>query len=177
MKLSNLKYRSWLSNLKLPVLIWLLGTLGSYAQENPPMPIEVEVRTARFLDFGAFTTGSSTGTVHVSHDSRPTTTGDAIIINSQDITSALFDVYANPGTIINLMPASNNFELTGSNGGSLFVNIDDSDFSTGPIFITTANSTTPNEVYMGGTLNVSNVNSENPPGNYSGTIIINFIQE
>ncbi len=177
MILSHLKYRSWTGILKLSVLIWLFGSVGSYAQENPPIPIQVEVRTARFLNFGAFTTGSGTGTLHVSHDSRPTTTGDAIIINSQNITSALFDVYANPGTIINIMPASNSFELTGSNGGSLFVNIDDTDFSTGPTFITTANITTPNEVYMGGTLNVSNVNTENPPGNYSGTIIINFIQE
>jgi hypothetical protein len=174
---SNFKYISWTDIIKLLVLICFFGTISSYAQENPPMPIEVEVRTARFLNFGAFTTGSGTGTVHVSHDSRPTTTGDAIIINSQDITSALFDVYANPGTIINIMPASNSFELTGSNGGSLFVNIDDTDFSTGLTFITRANSTTPNEVYMGGTLNVSNVNAENPPGNYSGTIIINFIQE
>ncbi len=147
------------------------------AQENPPVPIDVQVRTARFLDFGAFVTGNGTGTLHVSYDSTPTTTGDVIIVDGQRITSALFDVFALPGTIINILPASNNFELTGSNGGTMYLNIADSDFSTGPTFVTQGSPTIPHEVYVGGTLNVSSVDSANPPGNYSGTIIINFIQE
>jgi hypothetical protein len=158
-------------------LLLMLVTIPGFAQENPPIPIEVEVRTARFLDFGAFVTGNSTGTVHVSYDSTPTATGDVILINSQNVTSALFDVYALPGTIINIVPAANSFTLTGSNGGTMYLSIADSDFSTGPTFITQGNPNTPNEVYVGGTLDVSSVDSANPPGNYTGTIIINFIQE
>jgi hypothetical protein len=151
-------------------LLLMLVTIPGFAQENPPIPIEVEVRTARFLDFGAFVTGNSTGTVHVSYDSTPTATGDVILINSQNVTSALFDVYALPGTIINIVPAASSFTLTGSNGGTMYLSIADSDFSTGPTFITQGNPNTPNEVYVG-------VDSANPPGNYTGTIIINFIQE
>lgn len=159
------------------VIILLVYNLPLIGQENPPIPIEVEVRTARFLNFGSFTTGNATGTVRVSYDSTPTTTGDVILINGQTVTSALFDVYALPGTVINIIPASNSFELTGSNGGSMLVTISDSDFSTGPTFITQANPNSPNEVYVGGTLNVSSVDAANPPGLYNGTIIINFIQE
>jgi hypothetical protein len=158
-------------------LFLLLGNIQGFAQENPPIPIDVEVRTARFLDFGAFITGNSTGTVHVSYNSTRTATGDVILINGKNVTSALFDVFAIPGTIINIVPASSNFTLTGSNGGTMYLSIADSDFSTGPTFITQGNSNTPNEVYVGGTLNVSSVDSANPPGNYTGTIIINFIQE
>lgn len=173
-----LKFIKSLFRISLLILLLLIGgNTAVSAQENPPVPIDVEVRTARFLDFVAFVTGNATGTIHVSHDSTPTTTGDVILVDSQRITSALFDVYALPGTIINIMPASGNFELTGSNGGSMYLNIADSDFSTGPTFVTQGSPSIPHEVYVGGTLNVSSVDSANPPGNYSGTIIINFIQE
>jgi hypothetical protein len=158
-------------------LFFMLVNIQGFAQENPPIPIDVEVRTARFLNFGAFITGNSTGTVHLSYNSTRTATGDVILINTPTVTSALFDVYALPGTIINIVPAANSFTLTGSNGGTMYLRIADSDFSTGTTFITQGNPITPNEVYVGGTLEVSSVDSANPPGNYTGTIIINFIQE
>ncbi|SDS40687.1 DUF4402 domain-containing protein [Christiangramia echinicola] len=158
-------------------MIFMIFSFQVASQENPPIPIEVEVRTARFLDFGAFTTGVGTGQLHISYDSTPTPTGDVYMINGRVVTSALFDVYANPGTIINIMPASPNFILYGSDGGQMTVSIADSDYSTGSTFITTANADMPNEVYVGGTLDVSSIDSANPAGKYTGTIIINFIQE
>ena len=154
----------------------MIGSFSMIGQENPPIPIDVEVRTARFLDFGAFTTGTGPGSIRIYPDSTPVPTGDVTMINGRVVTSALFDVYANPGTIVNIIPASPQFILYGSNGGQMTVNISDVDYSTGSTFITTANADMPNEVYIGGTLNVGNTES-NPAGEYSGTIIINFIQE
>lgn len=158
-------------------IIFMIFSFPVIAQENPPIPVDVEVRTARFLDFGAFSTGVGTGKIHISYDSTPTPSGDIYMINGKVVTSALFDVYANPGTIINMMPASSRFILTGSNGGEMYVSIADSDYSTGSTFITTANANMPNEVYVGGTIDVSSIDSANPAGQYTGTIIINFIQE
>lgn len=157
-----------------PVMVLLTAPVS--AQENPPIPINVEVRTARFLDFGAFTTGSGVGKIRISPDSNPVATGDIYMIRGRVVTSALFDVYANPGTIVNIMPAQPTFQLNGSEGGNLYVSISEGDYSTGSTFITTANANMPNEVYIGGTLNVGSIES-NPSGQYTGTIIINFIQE
>ena len=158
------------------IMILMLLSAPVIGQENPPIPINVEVRTARFLDFGAFTTGNGVGSIRISPDSNPVPNGDVFMIRGRVVTSALFDVYANPGTIVNMVPAQANFQLAGSEGGNLNVTISNEDFSTGPTFITTANSNMPNEVYVGGTLNIGSIES-NPSGQYTGTIIINFIQE
>lgn len=158
------------------IAICLLFSIPSIAQEMPPVPVQVEVRTSRFLNFGTFTTGSGVGTINVDANSNRITTGDVFILSGQPVTSALFDVYANPGTVINIIPAQANFTLTGSNGGSMLVEVNNSDISTGPTFITSSNVNSPNEVYIGGTLKIGDI-SANPPGQYNGTIIINFIQQ
>lgn len=144
------------------------------AQENPPMPIEVEVSTVQFLNFGAFAIGNSIGTVSVDSNGTRTWTGDVTLLNTgATVSPALFDVYANPGTLINIThPAS--FTLMGSSGQTIELQIDS--FSTGKTFITTLNPQTPTPVYVGGTLNLGAI-SANGPGDYSGTFTITFIQE
>lgn len=157
----------------------LFFSVPSIAQEMPPTPVVVEVSTSRFLNFGSFTlpTGAGVGSIHVDSNSNRIFSGDILLLNGQPVTSALFDVYANPGTLINIMPTQANFTLTGTNGGSMLVEIDvNTDLSTGSTFITTANSNSPNEVYIGGTLKVGNITA-NPPGQYNGVITINFIQQ
>ncbi len=52
----------------LSFLVILLFSVDVFSQENPPIPIQVEVRTSRFLDFGAFTVGASGGTISVDHE-------------------------------------------------------------------------------------------------------------
>lgn len=162
---------------------WLLATsifilgITANAQEHPPRPIEVEVRNSRFLNFGTFTTDNSGGSIAVYPDSNSTTTGNVVQMNMGEVvTSALFDVFAIPGTIINIVPASPTFVLKGDNGGEMTLTISQNDFSTGATFITNQPPTSPNEVYVGGTLQVGSP-AANPPGRYTGTIIINFIQE
>ena len=145
-----------------------------YSQENPPIPIEVKVRTARFLNFGSFTIGNSGGTVIVDPNGQRTKTGDVILLNlGSTVSSAMYEVTANPGTLITISHDLN-FVLSGSNGD--YVNVDNLTYSVNKTFITTAASTSINEIEVGGTLNVGNL-SYNRPGAYSGTITLTFIQQ
>ena len=156
-------------------LIFTLFSVSSKAQENPPIPVQVQVNTAQFLNFGAFTTGSSVGTVIVASDGSRTSTGDVVLLNmGQPVSRALFDVTANPGTIITIS-SPQGIELTGP-GGSIFLDINSNSYSTGQTFITTASPPFTTPVYVGGTLSIGNL-SANPPGQYDGTFTLTFIQQ
>jgi hypothetical protein len=156
-------------------LIFTLFSVSAKAQENPPIPVQVQVNTAQFLNFGAFTTGISGGTVTVTSGSiRNPPTGDIVLLSmGQPVSAALFDVTANPGTIIQIQPQSS-INLAGSNGGSITLNIDS--YSTGQTFITTASPPFANPVYVGGTLTLGS-SSANPPGQYNGSFTLTFIQQ
>ncbi len=144
------------------------------AQENPPVPIEVEVSTVQFLNFGAFAVGNSLGTVSVDSNGTRTWTGDVVLLTTgATVSPALFDVYANPGTLINIAH-SPSFTLTGTSGQTIELKIDS--YSTGKTFVTNSNSQTPTPVYIGGTLNLGAI-SANGPGEYNGSFTITFIQE
>lgn len=142
--------------------------------ENPPIPVKVEVNTARWLNFGAFTTGISGGTVVVNHLGNRTSTGDITLLNlGATHTSAMFDVTAIPGSVIQIS-APVNVSLTGSNGGVIYLDIDS--FSTGQVFIHTGNANTPTSVEVGGTLKVADPGA-NPSGRYNGTFTLTFINQ
>ncbi|MCB7480119.1 DUF4402 domain-containing protein [Christiangramia sediminis] len=164
------KKHSWL-------LLLMFSVIEISAQENPPIPIEVEVRTSRNLNFGAFTVGDAGGNVSVSYDDQRTVNGDIFELNfGEPISAALFDVYANPGTIIQIQQMGDT-ELTNGNGGIIYLSIDS--FSTGQrTFVTQSpNAQTPNEVFVGGTLTIPADNSGNLPGRYNGTFTLNFIHQ
>jgi len=155
-------------------LIFSVFSISAKAQENPPIPVQVQVNTAQFLNFGAFTTGITGGTVIVDWNGTRTATGDVILLSmGQPVSPALFDVTANPGTIIQIQPQPS-INLIGSNGGNVTLSIDS--FSTGQSFITTSNSSSPNSVYIGGTLSVGNL-SASPAGQYNGFFTLTFIQQ
>ncbi|MDX1544988.1 MAG: DUF4402 domain-containing protein, partial [Christiangramia sp.] len=100
-------------------------------------------------------------------------TGDITLLNNGTVSPALYDVYANPGTIITVThPPS--FELTGTSGQKITLEINS--YSTGKTFISTQSPAIPNSVYLGGTL-ILGSSSANGPGNYSGTINITFNQQ
>jgi len=160
-------------------LIFTLFSFSAKAQENPPIPVQVKVNTAQFLNFGAFTTGVSGGTVSVTADGLRTSTSDVVLLNmGPAVSPALFDVTANPGTIITIS-SQPNIVLNGP-GGMMNLNIDsfrtiDSNIL-GQTFITTASPPFANAVYIGGTLTVKNLTA-NPPGQYNGTFTLTFIQQ
>lgn len=142
-----------------------------FAQENPPIPVTVEVNTSQFLNFGSFTTGPGMGTVTVDHNSTRTHTGDVFLLNvGESPSAALFDVTANPGTIIQIT-APTNILLKGTNGGEIYMDINS--FSAGQTFITIANPPGTNPIYVGGTLRIGSETSA-PPGKYHGTFTLTF---
>lgn len=169
---------SWIPGISVPRLlviaffvIMLSGVAN--AQELPPRPIVV-VPTAQTLSFGAFTPGSSGGTVTVSPGSLRSSTGTVIRLSlGFAYSSALFEITANPGTLISILDYPS-VVLPGSGGGSMTLTID----STNPVspFVTSAIPPNTTSLYIGGTLSVGNI-LVNPPGDYSGTFNITFIQE
>lgn len=172
-----------MQNRRLPKNIFLLLLLMFLvfeikAQENPPIPIEVEVRTSRNLNFGSFTAGNSNGNVTVSYDGQRTVDGDIFELNfGQPVSAALFDVYANPGTIIQIEDQSPYTLLNQDTGAKIYLTIDS--FSTGQrTFVTWEPSAQiPNEVFVGGTLRIPSDNSGSLPGTYFGNFRLIFIHQ
>lgn len=157
-------------------IMLLCGTINVImAQPLPPRPVVITVNHSQPIAFGAFTPGVSGGTVTVSPDGGTrTSTGTVILLNMGLIyTPAMFYVRANPGTVISLLsgpPAT----LNGSNGGTLLLQVDDT-YPASP-FVTSVPYQQQTIVLLGGTLTVGTIGS-NPPGNYSGTVDVTFVQE
>ncbi len=167
-----------LNKTALCLLLLLFSIIEIKAQENPPVPVQVEVRTSRNLNFGSFTAGNSGGNVSVSYDDQRTVDGDIFELNfGQPVSAALFDVYANPGTIIQIQDMGT-YTLENQDTG-LQIDLLINSFSTGQrTFVTQApNAQTPNEVFVGGTLRIPSDNSGNLPGTYFGTFTLNFIHQ
>lgn len=170
------------------LLVWglILSPQLSYSQgnpENPPIPVEVEVRSANIMNFGSFLLADPDMTNNTltlrTDNSVVNQNGNIIQLNGQPTTAALFDVYANPGTILTLQ-VNNPYTLTGSNGGTLSLNLDSFEINDKDIqnmlFITTQPANLYNTLSIGGTL-IIGPTSANPPGAYSGNIIITLIQQ
>ncbi|MEA1886566.1 MAG: DUF4402 domain-containing protein [Bacteroidota bacterium] len=153
------------------LFLFLITSSDSIAQEPPPRPINITV-TAQQLTFGAFTHGAIGGTVTVSPTGIRSSTGDVILLGlGYPFYPTEYEVVANPGTVISILNGPGAV-LAGSNGGSITLTVGNSDppspFVTSPPF--------PNLVYVGGTITIGNAAS-NPPGTYSGTYDVTFVQE
>ena len=161
---------------KLPVifmtvfLAMLLFQQEAKAQQKPPRPISVIVNPIDGLSFGSFYQGISGGSVTISEYGSRSASGDVILINSgSSVTAATFEVQALPGTMIHIVNGPDAILSWG--GYSMTLKIGSA--LPGSSFITASNSTF---VKIGGTLMVGSP-SANPPGNYSGTFTVTFIQE
>jgi len=152
----------------------LLAGGNAYAQEPPPRPIGVYVNPAQGLIFGAFFQGVTGGTVMIFPDGSRSVSGSIVQANlGYPFSPAIFEVDANPGTLISIMNGPDVI-LTGSNGGTLSLHIGSA--STGSPFISTATPPARTIVRIGGTLTVGPPPA-NPAGNYSGIFSVTFIQE
>ncbi|NQU87024.1 MAG: DUF4402 domain-containing protein, partial [Mariniphaga sp.] len=156
------------------VCLRINGLVFVNGQEKPPRPITVTVNLSQNLSFGAFSQGNTGGSVIIYPNGSRSSTGDIILLNlGFSFSTALYDVVGNPGTIISILNGSNT-TLTGSNGGSMILTIGDS--SPSSPFILTTIFPIATQVSIGGTLTVGNPLA-NPPGNYSGTFDVTFVQE
>jgi hypothetical protein len=144
-----------------------------YGQEPPPRPISITV-SPQGLSFGAFTHGAAGGSVIIFPDGSRDRTGDVILLNfGFTYSAAFYEIDANPGTIINILNGPD-ATLTRAGGGTMTLHIGSS-FPAAP-FVTTAIPPAKTSFYMGATLTVGSPLS-NPPGSYTGTFNITFIQE
>ena len=158
----------------LPITIIFLFFIfqETIAQEPPPRPITVTV--TQNLGFGAFATGATGGTVIITSGGARSATGSVILLNlGYSFTAAIYKIIGNPGTMVSIVNGSDVL-LPGSNGGSVTLHIGNSN-PVSPFIITTIPPAFT-LLNIGGTLTVGN-SASNPPGNYSGTFYITFIQE
>ena len=141
---------------------------------QPPRPIAVYVNPAQGLIFGAFFQGIAGGTVIIYPDGSRSVTGDIVQANlGMPYSPAIFEIEAQSGTLISILNGPD-VTLHGSNGGAIILHLGTS--STGSPFITTVAPPGRTQVRVGGTLTIGSPLA-NPPGAYSGTFSITFIQE
>ena len=162
--------------LSVVVQVFLLFALSQKVsgQEPPPRPITV-TWTNQNLSFGAFYQGGIGGTVTISPVGSRSSTGDIVLLNLGYPTSpAPFRVVGNPGTVISILTGGPGFTLTGVPAGTMTLNIGNTDPVMPYVLITVPPNYT--EFKIGGTLVVGNPLT-NPPGDYTGTFEITFIQE
>jgi hypothetical protein len=156
----------------LTILIVFLSTFRTSAQEMPPRPIAVYA--LQTLNFGAFSTGLTGGTVIITPSGSRSASGDIILVSLGYLYfPAIFELEGNPGTITHFL-AGPDVILTCSNGGSLTLVIGDSDAGD-PIIINTAPPGRM-QIRVGGTLFVGSPLA-NPAGSYTGSFMVTFIQE
>lgn len=144
------------------------------AQQPPPPPRPITVTVSQNLGFGAFATGATGGGVNITSGGARSATGDVILLNlGYSFSAAIYKIVGNPGTMVSIVNGSD-VSLPGSNGGSMTLHIGNSN-PVSPFIITTIPPAFT-LLNIGGTLTVGN-SASNPPGNYSGTFFITFIQE
>ena len=175
MKSFNIKrYCCHLSLLLIGLSLLLLLALpqAGFGQEPPPRPVEVTV--VQNLGFGAFAQGAIGGSVTINTASLRSSSGDIILLNLGYIfAAASYRLVANAGTVISILNGPN-VSLPGSNGGSMTLQIGASDPASPFVIMTIPPAFT--SMNVGGTLTVGNPGS-NPPGNYSGSFDVTFVQE
>lgn len=170
------KQDAFISGLKKTFLLLLLILALSnslIAQEPPPIPLTI-TPTAQTMSFGAFTMGAAGGTITINPDGSRGSSGDVILLNlSYSYTPALFELLANPGTMVTLLLGAPS-TLTGSGGGTMSLQLATTLPLTPYVMSTTPPTTTL--MYVGGVLTVQNIGL-NPAGTYTGTYNITFVQE
>jgi hypothetical protein len=160
------------------VNVLIFTSIFCYAQTPtdslPGDPGGLYVYTIQNLSFGAFYHGNTGGTVMLAADGSRSATGDIVLLNlGVTYVNAIFEIEAPPGTIVSILNGPD-ATLTGSNGGSMSLNIGSS--SPAAPFSTTLSPPSRTQVNIGGTLTIGN-NAATPPGSYTGTFYITFNHE
>jgi len=145
----------------------------SFGQEFPPKPITLRVKALSTLQFGAFTQGSSGGTVILTAQNARSSTGDVILLNmGYTYSPAIMQVQALKGTVVSIATGLTG-TLTGP-GGTMNLVVGGT-YPPSPFVVTTDISEWM-DIQVGGTLTVGTPGA-NPAGSYLGTFNVTFIQE
>lgn len=148
------------------ILLMSSGTV--MAQVKPPRPINVTV--TQNLGFGVFYHGALGGSVSITPAGVRSATGDVVLLVTGLYFAAIYRINGPPGTVVSLLNGPDVL-LPGSGGGTLSLHIGNSNPAS-PFVLTPG----PYFVNVGGTLTVGS-SAANPPGSYSGTFNITFVQE
>ena len=149
-------------------------TSGLYAQEKPPRPVKIFVNPSQGLIFGAFAQTGSGGTVVLSPTGLRTYTGTIALLNlGYSYSPAIFEIDGEPGTLVTIVNGAD-VTLAGTGGGSMTLHLGTANPAS-PFVVTTV-SPSRTQVRIGGTLTVGS-NLASPPGNYTGTFTVSFIQQ
>lgn len=166
--------RSFLSSVVLWSFLCIMATSIIHGQELPPRPITVTVSLSQNLNFGAFYHGTIGGSVIIYESGARSSTGDIVLLTmGYSFSTGLYDVVANPGTVVSILNGPDAI-LTGSNGGTMILQLGETNPSS-PFIITTM-PPSATQLRIGGTLIVGNP-LLNPAGNYGGTFDITLVQE
>ena len=114
--------------------------------------------------------------VQIDWQGNRSATGEVVLLNSDSYYPAIFEIQLCQGrnVIITYAPTAT---LTGSNGGSLILNIGPTEKGgSGASFQVSTDCNFVTRLRVGGTLVVGN-NSANPGGNYTGNFSITFNQQ
>lgn len=153
------------------VLAAVFGNAQTPTDSLPGDPGGLYVYTTQNLAFGAISHGNTGGTVIVGTDGSRNVTGDIVALNlGTQYYNAIFEIEAPPGSIVSITNGPD-ATLTGSNGGSMLLQLGNS-YPATP-FSTVVSPPSRTQVSIGATLTIGN-NASAPPGSYSGTFYITF---
>ena len=170
-----LKLNGFRCSVTLVIVLFSLLGLKLQAQSPFPPPSQLQVYATQELAFGSFFTGSSGGTVTISPEGSRSVTGTVTGLALDNGSAAVFDLRLVPGRVVHIvLPTS--AQLTHSSGGETMTITNFSTDKPGNQFVTAASHPFINPVQIGATLNVQH-SAANPPGDYTGSFNITFIQE
>ena len=165
------------NSFELMFLTTLLSFCFGYCFAQPVLPQRsLSVTATQGIHFGTFClTGTSGGTVTVGYSGSRSSTGDVLLLSKLPTAHpAIFDIKLCEGrnVIINFDVSTT---LTGSNGGSLILNLGPTEKGiNGASFPTNSDCSFITQLRMGGTLNVP---GSAITGTYTGSFAITFNQE
>lgn len=135
---------------------------------------QITITPVQAFNFGTFYQGYTGGTVDISVNGSRSSTGDIILMNtSLDAAVAIFEIEAPVGSVISILQGPDAL-LTGSNGGTLKLQLGAANLSSP--FTTTAIPPNYTRLQIGGKLIISSP-AASPPGVYTGTFNITLNHE
>ncbi len=149
--------------------------IASYAQPQLPQR-SITVTPTQAIHFGTLcVTGGAGGTVTVGYDGTRTSTGNIALLSiSPTSQPAIFEIKLCEGRNV-IITFSATTTLTGSNGGSLTLDIGPTEKGTdGASFTTNSDCNFVTPLRVGGTLHIPGTAI---PGTYTGSFDITFNQE
>jgi hypothetical protein len=161
------------------LLVFFMSGMSAIGQNAPTLPVRsATVSSTQALSFGDFSVdGTAGGTVTVSWQGVRNRTGEITLLNmGSEVTPAVFEFKLCPGRTINILYSSSTVEMSGSNGGKLYLHVGPTSFGPSEQFTSNKGCDDFHRVYVGGTLDVGSY-SANPGGDYAGSFQLTFVQQ